>query len=340
MRDLRELPKAHLHLHLEAGQRPAMLRELLSRYALPTPQPGDGTCDTFQRIANIVFRALHTPDEYIRLVRELAEDARHQGAVWLEPAVWITRATARRIGVADIEAVLQLLIAAAADAHAATGVGIGVMVASSRNHPPEEAVELARLAARYAGRGVVSFGLAGDEARGPAEAFGEAFGIARAAGLISAPHAGEHAGPASVRAALDVLGARRIEHGLRCLEDPALVQRLVDDGICLDVCPTSNVQLGVSPSLAEHPLPALLAAGVAVSLNADDPVIFGCDLLDEYELARRVFGLDDTALAAIAATSIRHSGAPVWLRADALARIEAWLTQVAAGPAAAPSRTA
>jgi adenosine deaminase len=324
-RDLRDLPKGHLHLHLEAGQRPSMLRELLSRYALPTPEPGDGTFDTFSRIANIVFRALRSPDDYVRLLRDLAEDARAQGAVWLEPAVWITEATARRIGLPDIEAVLQLLLGAAADAQAATGVGIGFMVASSRNHPPEDAVELARLAARYAGRGVVSFGLAGDEARGPAEVFGEAFGIARAAGLICAPHAGEHGGPASIRAALDTLGARRIEHGVRCVEDPALVQRLADEGICLDVCPTSNVQLGVSPSLADHPLPALLTADVAVSLNADDPVIFGCDLLDEYELARSVFGLDDATMAMIAANSIRHSGAPAWLRTDALARIDAWL---------------
>ena len=131
MRDLRALPKAHLHLHLEGGQRPAMLRDLLSRYSLPTPEPGDGTFDTFSRIANIVFRALHSPDEYLRLLRELAEDARHQGAVWLEPAVWITPATATRIGLADMEAVLQLLIRAAADAQAATGVGMGFMVAAA-----------------------------------------------------------------------------------------------------------------------------------------------------------------------------------------------------------------
>jgi adenosine deaminase len=191
--------------------------------------------------------------------------------------------------------------------------------------PPAEAVALARLAARYAGRGVVSFGLADDEAHGPAAPFAEAFAVARAAGLISAPHAGEHAGPESVRAALDALGARRIQHGVRAIEDPDLVRRLVDERVCLDVCPTSNVRLGVVPSLEAHPAPALVQAGVAVSLNADDPVLFGCGLLDEYELARRGFGFDDTVLAAIAADSIRASGAPESLRAGALARIDDWL---------------
>ena len=167
----------------------------------------------------------------------------------------------------------------------ATGVGLGLVVAANRTEPPAEALALAQLAARYAGRGVVGFGLAGDEANGPAAPFTEAFAVARAAGLLSTPHAGEHAGPASVRAALDALGARRIQHGVRAVEDPDLVRRLADEGVCLDVCPTSNVQLGVVPSLEAHPLPALVQAGVAVSLNADDPVIFGSGLLDEYELA-------------------------------------------------------
>jgi adenosine deaminase len=188
-----------------------------------------------------------------------------------------------------------------------------------------EAVALARLAAHYAGRGVVSFGLAGDEAHGPPDPFAEAFEVARAAGLISTPHAGELAGPESVRVALDALGARRLQHGVRAIEDPELVQRLVDERVCLDVCPTSNVQLGVASSLEDHPLPALLQAGGSVSLNADDPVIFSCGLLDEYELARRVFGCDDAVLATIAATSIRSSGAPESIREGALARIHDWL---------------
>ncbi len=302
-----------------------MLRELSERYGLPTAEASDGTFATFLRTARVVFTALHTVDDYVRLVREMAEDGAAEGTVWLEPAVWLTQAQAERLGLANEEAVLELLLDAARQAQAKTGVGIGFMVSTNRMRPPAEAVALAHLAARYAGRGVVSFGLADDEAHGPAAPFAEAFAIARAAGLISAPHAGEHAGPASVRAALDALGARRIQHGVRSIEDPALVRRLVDERVCLDVCPTSNVQLGVTRSLEDHPLPALLQAGVTVSLNADDPVIFGCGLLDEYERSRRVFGFDDTVMATIAASSIRASGAPESIRTSALARIDDWL---------------
>jgi adenosine deaminase len=112
---------------------------------------------------------------------------------------------------------------------------------------------------------------------------------------------------------------------VRAIEDPELVQRLADEGICLDVCPSSNVQLHVVPTLAEHPLPALLAAGVPVSLNGDDPVIFGCTILSEYELARAALGVDDAALAGIAGASIRASGAPAALQQAALGEIETWI---------------
>ncbi len=328
-RDLRALPKAHLHLHLEAGQRPSTFRELSERYGLPTPESGDGTFSAFLRAADVVFNALHTPDDYLRLLLELAQDAQAEGAVWLEPAIWLTQRQADRLGLRQLEAVLEMLLDAARRAEAATGVGIGYMMTANRARPTDQALELARLAVRYAGRGIVSFGLAGDEAIGPAGPFAEAFAIARAAGLTSTPHAGEHDGPESVRAALDALGARRILHGVRAIEDPRLVEWLVEDGVCLDVCPTSNVQLRVAPSLEEHPLPALLAAGVTVSLNADDPIIFGSGLLDEYELAREAFGLDDTVLAAIAANSARSSNAPESVRKKALSRIEAWLVPAA-----------
>jgi len=322
---LRRLPKAHLHVHLEAAQRPATLAEWAARYELPAPPAPDGSFATFLRIARVVFTAPHTPDDYARLLREMAEDAQAEGVVWLEPSVWLTVAQAERLGLPNQQATLQMLLEAGQVAARATGVGIGWQLFANRMRPVSEALELARLAARYAGRGVVAFGLADDEANGPAAPFSEAFAIARAAGLISAPHAGEHGGPESVRAALDRLGARRIQHGVRAIEDPALVERLAAEGICLDVCPSSNVQLQVVPSLDEHPLPALLAAGVPASLNGDDPVIFGCTILSEYELARAELGLDDAALARIAAASIRSSGAPAALQQAAVREIETWI---------------
>jgi adenosine deaminase len=269
---------------------------------------------------------LRQPDDLARLVREVVEDAAHDGAVWVEPAFWIAPAKVERLGAQHREEVLEVALDAAARAGRDLGIGVGLMVSTDRRMTSEESVEHARLAARYAGRGVVAFGLAGPEVEGRPETYAEAFKIARAAGLIPAPHAGEHGGPESVRGALDALGARRIAHGVRSIEDPALVERLAGEGVCLDVCPTSNVHLQVVPTIAEHPLPRLLAAGVQVSLNADDPTFFGSSLLDEYNLVRETFALDDATLARIASTSIRASGAPASLKDEARRGVEAWLT--------------
>jgi adenosine deaminase len=325
-RDLRRLPKAHLHLHLEGAMRPATLIELAERYGVPVALDGDGSFENFIRLYRAACEALRTPDDMRRLVREIVEDAAADGAVWVEPAELLTATQAARLGLPHLEAVLEVVLDAARRAAGEVGIGVGVMLSSNRTRPPAEAVELARLAAEYAGAGVVAFGLADDETRGAPELFAEAFAIARSAGLISAPHAGEHAGPRSVLGAVEILGARRVAHGVRSAEDPRLLDRLADEAITLDVCPTSNVHLRVVPSLSEHPLPRLLEAGVPVSLNADDPLFFGSGLLAEYELARHSFGLDDAGLAHIARCSIRASGAPESLKASALAGIDAWLS--------------
>jgi adenosine deaminase len=269
----------------------------------------------------------------LRLVREVVEDAAADGAVWVEPQV------NPLMYAEDPDAALDVLDAVIDEGRrtaARLGIGFGVLAVARRNADPSRAVDLAHLAARRAGNGVVSFGLAGDEARYPPEPFAEAFAMARDAGLIPAPHAGELAGPAGVRAAVDVLGARRIAHGVRAVEDPSLVARLAAEGVVLDVCPTSNVALGVVGSLPAHPLPLLLRAGVRCTLNADDPLLFGPGLLEEYETARTDLALTDPQLAAIARASVESSGAPRDLVDDAVKRIEAWLD---AGSADAPQET-
>jgi adenosine deaminase len=199
------------------------------------------------------------------------------------------------------------------------------MLAADRTVDPSIAVEQARLAAARADRGIVSFGLANDESIGPPEPFADAFSIAKEAGLLSTPHAGELAGPESVWGALDTLQPDRLQHGVRAIDDPELVKRLADSDIVLDVCPTSNLLLSVYPSFAEHPLPQLLDAGIRCSLNGDDPLLFGPVLLNEYELARTEMGLDDVALAGVARASISGSGAPDALKESALRSIDNWL---------------
>jgi adenosine deaminase len=212
-----------------------------------------------------------------------------------------------------------------AESSARHGVAARLMLAADRTQSPAEAVEQAKIAARYADRGIVAFGLANDEAIWPPEPFAEAFAIAKEGGLLSTPHAGELAGPASVRGALDTLGADRVQHGVRAIEDPELVKRLADEQICCDVCPTSNVLLAIVPAMEASALGPLLDAGVPCSVNADDPLLFGPGLLEEYEVCRDQLGFDDARMAQIARFSIEHSGAPADVRASTLAGIDAWL---------------
>ena len=304
--------------------RATTLTELADRHGLPANLEGDGSFASFIALYRAACEALRSPDDLSRLVHEIVEDATADGVVWIEISAWVSSAHAERLGLANQVEVLEALLDAGQRAQRKAGIGVGFIVSANRTRPPTEAVELARLAAKHTADGVVGLGLADDETRGAAELFGEAFAVARDAGLIRAPHAGEHGGPDSVRGALDVLGAQRIEHGVRSVEDPELLRRLAAEGVTLDVCPTSNVVLSVVPSLDAHPLPRLLEAGVPLSLNADDPLFFGSGILAEYELGRHSFGLDDLTLAHIARCSIRASGAPDKLKTVALAAIDRW----------------
>lgn len=304
--------------------RPATLLERAEYYGLAASVEGDGSFANFIALYRAACEALRSPGDMLRLVHEIVEDAAADGVVWVELGVWLSGAHAARLGVRDEEAVLEMLLDAARRAAQDVGVGVGFILNANRTRPPAEAVALARLAARHAGNGVVGFGLADDETRGRPGLFAEAFAIAREAGLLSVPHAGEHDGAVSVREALDTLGARRIAHGVRSVEDPDLLRRLADEAITLDVCPTSNVHLGVVSDFADHPLPRLVAANVPLSLNADDPLFFGSGVLAEYELARNTFALDDTTLADIARCSIHASAAPDSTRAAALESIDRW----------------
>lgn len=306
--------------------RPGTLVELAEAYGIEVPVTrGFGSFSAFADMYVAACDVLRAPADLRRLVDETVQDAHRAGAVWVEPSLFAPRHRAR-FG-AD-EAVIELVLDALAESSVRYGVGAGLLVAADRTSAPEDAVEQATLAVRYADLGVVGFGLANDEAQWPPEPFRPAFDIIREAGLLSVPHAGELAGPESVRAALESLGANRIQHGVRAVEDSDLVGRLADERICCDVCPTSNIALGVYPSLAEHPLGALLDAGVPCSVNADDPLLFGPDLLEEYQLCRDQLGFDDERMAQIAGHSIDHSGAPGELVASTRERMGAWLSSL------------
>ncbi len=334
MRDLRRLPKAHLHLHFTGSMRHETLLELAARDGISLPDalvsdwpPKLSAADEkgwfrFQRLYDVARSVLRTEDDVRRLVLEAAEDDVRDGGRWLELQV-DPSGFASRFG--GITAFTDLVLDAVDCASRQTGLGMAIVIAANRTRHPMDARTLARLAAQYAGRGVVGFGLSNDERRGTTADFAPAFGIAERAGLLLAPHGGELLGPASIRSCLDDLHAQRLGHGVRAAEDPALLDRLVEAGVALEVCPVSNVALGVYSDLTSVPLPTLLAAGATVALGADDPLLFGSRLAGQYATMRAAHDLTDPQLAELGRMSVRASRAPEDTKAEILREVDQWL---------------
>jgi len=333
-RSLATLPKAHLHLHFTGSMRHATLLELAERDGTSLPDalvedwpPRLSAADEkgwfrFQRLYDVARSVLRTEDDVRRLVWEAAEDDVADGSRWLEIQVDPSGYGARFGG---ITAFTDLVLDAVREASTATGLGMAVVIAANRTRHPLDARTLARLAAQYAGRGVVGFGLSNDERRGTTSDFAAAFAIADRAGLLLTPHAGELLGPSSIRACLDHLRAQRLGHGVRVAEDPRLLERVVDQGVALEVCPVSNVALGVYRDLGSVPVPQLVEAGATIALGADDPLLFGARLAAQYATMRAAHGMSDGQLAELARMSLRASRAPEDLSTRAARDIDVWL---------------
>jgi adenosine deaminase len=348
VRDLALLPKAHLHLHFTGSMRvptlAALARDrgvrlpasLLDGEGLRLPHDARGWF-RFQRLYDAARACVRGEADLRRIVREAAEDDAAEGSGRLEIQV---DPTSYAPPVGGITPALEIVLDEARSASATLGVEVAVVVAASRMRHPLDARILARLAARYAGDGpgeVVGFGLSNDERRGETAEFGPAFAIARRAGLASVPHGGELLGPPHVEDVLEALAPDRLGHGVRTAEDGALLRRVVDRGIALEVCPASNVSLGVYRQDADVPLRRLVDAGATVALGADDPLLFGSRLVAQYESARHAHGFDDAALADLARGSIRASRASDATKARLLAGVDAWLADAPEHPARAGS---
>jgi len=321
------------------------LIDLCNKYDVSAPTDTRGQrFDNFNAFVDVYFAAcecLREEADLYRLVLEIAEDAAASGARWIEPALSQSLYNKRFGGTAET---LRVLCRAAAAAEKATGVGIGYIVAAERILPVSQAEELAevvRMSAtddsmRICGRrGIIGFGLHGNEEGFPPAPFVKAFSIAcENTGVVSVPHAGEIAphpgkGSESVRDANRLLQAKRIAHGVLAANDEQVLQELVQDHTCLDVCVSSNYLLNVVPSLEAHPLPKLCQRGVACTINSDDGLLFGCTLVGEFEMSRNELKMDDAILAKCAADSFRYSCAPKNIVEKGLADVDAWLQEVA-----------
>ncbi len=335
-RDLAALPKAHLHLHFTGAMRPQTMVELAQDQGVHLPPhlldldplrvPADARgWFRFQRSYDAARALVRSEQVMRRIVREAAQDDATEGSVHLEMQV---DPTSYAPWVGGLTPALEIILDEAASASRATGVHVAIIVAASRIRHPLDARTLARLAVRYAGQEpgqVVGFGLSNDERVGTTADFSTAFHIARDAGLASVPHGGELLGPSSVREVVAALAPHRLGHGVRATEDVDLLDRLVDDGIAFEVCPTSNVHLGVYADLAHVPLPTLISHGATVALGADDPLLFHSRLLPQYAAARDVHGLSDAALAGLARQSIDASLVSATLKRTWRARVDQWL---------------
>jgi aminodeoxyfutalosine deaminase len=285
-------PKIELHVHLEGTVRPETLLEIARRndYALPyTTVEELRALYEFRDFAHFIevwiltTNALRTSEDFRQVVVDYAAEASAHGAVYIEGIFSPAERVRRGVGWDEI---FSGYCDGAEEAREHFGVEVRLTPDIVRGFPLDEAADVVRHAARYRDRGVVGIGLGGLEAEFPPEPYEPVFALARDEGFASVPHAGEVAGAASVRGALDALGADRIRHGIRAVEDAGLVRELAERQLVLDVCPISNLRTRAVTSLEAHPLRRLIAAGVPCSISTDDPAMFDTDLTRDYDAAR------------------------------------------------------
>jgi adenosine deaminase len=323
--DLVRLPKVHLHVHLESTVRWSTLRELGAANGVTVPEAPPRRFDGFRDFGdyNALIRAcLCRPEDFTRVAREFCADEAAQGTAYTEVSL---SASSHGDRLGDPVMPLDAVLAGLAEGQAAYGIEVRVLLDHSRRRV-ERAPRTLALATRYAADGVVGVGLAGDESH-PLTPFKAMVDAAHEAGLHLVHHAGETVGPDSIREALETGRAERIGHGIRVLDDPDLAAELRERRVPLEVCPSSNVLLGLVPSYDEHPLPRLADAGLAVTVGTDIPNVLGdLTLTGELTRIRDAFGYDDARLAALNHAAIDASFAPAATKERLHAATTAWLT--------------
>lgn len=298
---LRHVPKAELHLHLEGSVEPETLHELDP--AAPVDEIRTlyeyADFDAFLKAFGAVGKRLRTPADYGLITRRLLERLAAQNVRYAE--IIIAAGVVLWKG-QEFGPIFDAVATAAQDSPVRTRWIFDAV----RQFGVEPAMQVAEWAAERQNRGVVAFGIGGSETRGPAEWFGEVFRFAKSEGLHLVAHAGEGTSAQSIRSALEI-GAERIGHGISAIEDPRLMSELRERDIPLEICITSNLVTGVVKRIEDHPVRRLFDAGVPITLNTDDPAMFRCGLVGEYELAMRTFGFSEEELGTVAENGFRYA---------------------------------
>lgn len=309
---IRAMPKVELHVHLEGSIRPETLLRLArrNRVALPYATVQElqqwYTFRDFSHFVEIyvnISSCLKTADDVELIAREFLTGQAEQNIRYSEPT-YTAHTIFQHCGI-PFDEQFAALQRARMWAERELGVTMNVIVDIAREVTPESGMVTAEQVVKHYGNGIGALGLGGYEVGHPPEKFQAAFDLANAAGVPCILHAGETGGADSIWSALRAGKSRRIGHGVRCLEDPALVEYLKASQIPLEVCPTSNVCLNVAPSLREHPLPTLLDQGLYITLNSDDPPMFNTTLTDEFLKCAETFGWDHTMCEQLTLNALR-----------------------------------
>jgi adenosine deaminase len=319
------LSKAELHVHLEGTAPPQLIERIAVRNEIPLPDGMLGDDGRFRytdfldflRTYDLAASVIRTGEDYRDITYEYLCMCAHGGAIYVE--LTASPDHAALVGLSDEEHI-DGIARGIDEARRDTGIEGRILISAVRNFGVDQAMRVAHYAASNPHPYVVGFSMAGDEANFPAADFAEVFEVAAEGGLGCTIHAGEWAGPDSVRAALE-LPVTRISHGVRAIEDPALVDELAARAIVLECCPTSNVVLGIYPSYEQHPLVALRDEGVRVTLGSDDPPYFGATIAGEYEICEARMGLSEAELREITLTAIDAAFCDDELRDELLARV-------------------
>lgn len=324
------LPKAELHVHLQGAASMDTVLRLSQRYpeaGLPQDMESMLAFYRFTDFANFietyvaVSTLVRSADDVYDMVLDFGRDLAAVNGRYAE--VTVTTDSHLRAGIAP-DALADALTRGRRDARAHSGVELAWVYDIDGGFGLPSGERTIAWAERHLPEGSVGFGIGGPEAGIRRDDYSDMFRRARDLGLHSVPHAGETVGPDQIWASIDALGAERVGHGIAAVRDPRLLDALAERGIPLEVCPTSNIRTGAVSRMAEHPLAVLRDAGVRVTLNTDDPGMFGTDLNREYAVAHEVFGLGEADLAELARESVRASFAGHDVKSRVLAEIDAY----------------